>query len=419
MKELDAERLLRRRLTRGQFVQLSAVAAGTAFLAACGGSDESSGVVRLDRGRAGQPVRARVGRVRVPDVRGQGRGRRAAAVRRQLQEADVHLPDERRPGARQGARRVQARTSSTRACATCRTGSTSTTSSRGTRRCSRTSTISTRRSSRAARSTASSTSSPPTGVSRRCSIARTRSSRTARSRGTCSTTTATRGRSPGGTARSRTSSIYGYTSGLRPVRLGQLDRRVLEDAKKYLIEKKKHVRNMWSSQTDFDNDVANGNVWIGYAWGGSYTAAKKAGSSTSSTREPKEGRLSWNCGFVLAQGHEELPPRARVRRRVGRPASAAWIIPNYAYGHINTAVDTSTIDPELVEVFHLDDPTRARGAEGAHRALRARAAEVREGVGRGQGGVTPTRQLGVDGNQVSTRRRLKRGGAGDAAARWA
>ena len=92
-------------------------------------------VGRLDRGRAGQPLRARVGRVRVPDLRRQGREGRAPAVRRQLREAELHVPDERRPGARQGPRRLQPGHHPPVRVATFRTGSTSTPSSRGTRRC--------------------------------------------------------------------------------------------------------------------------------------------------------------------------------------------------------------------------------------------------------------------------------------------
>ena len=48
-------------------------------------------------------------------------------------------------------------------------------------------------------------------------------------------------------------------------------------------------------------------------------------------------------------------------------ASAEWIIPNYAYGHANTAVDLTKVPADLVEVFHLDDP-KAREEPRAHYA---------------------------------------------------
>ena len=38
-------------------------------------------------------------------------------------------------------------------------------------------------------------------------------------------------------------------------------------------------------------------------------------------------------------------------------ASAEWIISNFAYGHANTGIDLAKIDPDLVSVFKLDDPS--------------------------------------------------------------
>src|SRR3990170_5942223 len=131
----------------------------------------------------------------------------------------------------------------------------------------------------------------------------------------------------------------------------------LEEAKAFLIEKKKLVRHIWSSQTDLDADIAAGNVWIaGGAWGGSYAAAKAAGLDVVYA-EPKEGRISWNCGLVLAADTDNYHHAHAYADAWISKTSAEWIISNYYYGHANTTVDTSVIDPTLVEVFRLDDPT--------------------------------------------------------------
>lgn len=151
--------------------------------------------------------------------------------------------------------------------------------------------------------------------------------------------------------------IWGYTVGkFDSYDWDQWTDDVLNDAKQYLIEKKKLVRNFWSSQTDFDNDVANGNVWIGYAWGGSYKAAKDKKLDVVYS-EPKEGRLSWNCGFVLGKDTKNYQHAHAYADAWISAASAGWIIPNYYYGHTNTKVDTSAVDPDLVSVFKLDDPS--------------------------------------------------------------
>jgi len=150
--------------------------------------------------------------------------------------------------------------------------------------------------------------------------------------------------------------IWGYTVGQFDAYNWDLwtDTQV-EDAKKYLIEKKKLVRNLWSSQTDLDADFANGNVWIAYAWGGSFAAAKTAGLDVVYA-SPKEGRLSWNCGLVLsAETKNYYHAHAYADAWISK-ASAEWNISNYYYGMTNTAVDLSKIDPVLVDVFELDNP---------------------------------------------------------------
>jgi spermidine/putrescine-binding protein len=147
--------------------------------------------------------------------------------------------------------------------------------------------------------------------------------------------------------------IWGYVNGVADPWAMTDDE--IKEGRDFLISKKGLVRNFWSSQTDFDADFAAGNVWIGYAWGGSYTAAKKAGLDVVYSR-PKEGRLAWNCGFVLLKDSDEVAHAHKYVDAWASPASAEWIIENYAYGHANTKVDLAKIDPDLVKVFSLDDP---------------------------------------------------------------
>ncbi len=129
----------------------------------------------------------------------------------------------------------------------------------------------------------------------------------------------------------------------------------LEDMKNFLISKKHVVRNYWSSQTDMDNDFGAGNIWITYAWPGSYVAAKDAGLEVRYS-EPKEGRLSWVCGFVLMKDAANYHHAHEYVDTWISADSAEWIINNYAYGHANFAVDIEEVPEDFVEVLQLENP---------------------------------------------------------------
>jgi spermidine/putrescine transport system substrate-binding protein len=135
-----------------------------------------------------------------------------------------------------------------------------------------------------------------------------------------------------------------------------MDTSELEEMRDFLISKKHVVRNYWSSQTDMDNDFAAGNIWVAYAWAGSYVAAKDAGLEVA-YMEPKEGRLSWVCGFVLIKDAPNYHHAHEYIDVWSSKESALWIEKNYAYGHANFNVDLSKLDPEFVEILHLDDPS--------------------------------------------------------------
>jgi len=128
----------------------------------------------------------------------------------------------------------------------------------------------------------------------------------------------------------------------------------LEEVKADLIEKKKVVRNLWQSQTDMENDFAAGNIWIVYAWPGTVAAMEKKGLPVA-YMEPKESRLSWACGFVLMAETENYHHAHAFIDAWLADRSAIWLLNNYYYGHTNTAIDLTKVDPDVVRAFSLDD----------------------------------------------------------------
>jgi spermidine/putrescine transport system substrate-binding protein len=135
----------------------------------------------------------------------------------------------------------------------------------------------------------------------------------------------------------------------------------IEDMKKFLISKKHVVRNYWTSQTDMDNDFQAGNIWIAYAWAGSYTAAKAKGLKVT-YMEPKEGRLSWFCGFVLMKDAKGYHHAHKYVDEWISKQSGTWLMENYAYGISNkdidfqALIDEKKLDPDFAKVMHLGHP---------------------------------------------------------------
>lgn len=147
----------------------------------------------------------------------------------------------------------------------------------------------------------------------------------------------------------------------------------LDEVKTFLIEKKGIVRRYWTTQTDLDQDFQAGNVWIvGDAWGGSWAAAKAKGIDAV-YMDPKEGRISWTCGFMLFGETENYHHAHEYVSAWASRQSGEWLIANYAYGHTNTTIQLSKVGDKLVEVFNLDDP-RALQEERLDKRIPDRAA---------------------------------------------
>lgn len=133
----------------------------------------------------------------------------------------------------------------------------------------------------------------------------------------------------------------------------------LEETKNFLISKVPLVRTFWVE--DPTPDLVSGDVHIAYAWQNHWWAAVDYGSGSKNAVDalymnPKEGRISWYCGFGLFNDIENYHHAHEYVDAWSSPASAEWLVNNYAYGHTNTALDLSTVTQELVDTFSLDDP---------------------------------------------------------------
>ncbi|MGE5461682.1 MAG: ABC transporter substrate-binding protein, partial [Solirubrobacterales bacterium] len=73
----------------------------------------------------------------------------------------------------------------------------------------------------------------------------------------------------------------------------------LAQMRDFLISKKDLVAFMWDQSYDLWRAFKQGDVWIGYAWPDTVGYATAAGMDVV-YMQPKEGRITWSCGFGLA-----------------------------------------------------------------------------------------------------------------------
>jgi len=130
----------------------------------------------------------------------------------------------------------------------------------------------------------------------------------------------------------------------------------LEEMKNFLIDKKKVVRFFWTG-TEIDQAFKTGDVYIAYAWPASWTVGTYYNKLNLVYMQPKEGRTSWYCGFALFNDTDNYYHAHEYANAWTSARSGQWLLANYGYGHTNTTVDLTKLDPGLVETFSLDDPT--------------------------------------------------------------
>lgn len=128
----------------------------------------------------------------------------------------------------------------------------------------------------------------------------------------------------------------------------------LEEAKNYCIAAAKNVYTIWVDFTQMWDDVRQGNLWTTYSWPDAFVVLKEDVDVFYS--RPKEGVLSWAEGLVLRSETENYYHAHEFADAWASPDVGQKLVSAWGYGHANTKIDLSKIDPEVVEVFGLEDP---------------------------------------------------------------
>ncbi len=128
----------------------------------------------------------------------------------------------------------------------------------------------------------------------------------------------------------------------------------LNEAKEFAISKAKNVYTIWVDYTQMWDDLRVGNLWATYAWPDAWVALKE--DVPVQYIRPKEGVLSWAEGLILRADTENYFHAHEFADAWGAPEVGTRLISSWGYGHSNLKIDLDAIDPEVVEVFGLDDP---------------------------------------------------------------
>ena len=96
------------------------------------------------------------------------------------------------------------------------------------------------------------------------------------------------------------------------------------------------MRYYWSSPADIEQALASGELVATSAWNSSYAALKKEGFDVRYS-SPKEGAMTWVCGFCLMSAHDpaKLDRIYDYLDAYASVESGVFALTEYGYGHGN------------------------------------------------------------------------------------
>ena len=111
----------------------------------------------------------------------------------------------------------------------------------------------------------------------------------------------------------------------------------------------------WAGQPELDEGMASGEVWLGYAWQGSYATLLGQGVPVAYA-DPKEGRNSWVGVYGIRKDSPNYDLALKFLDAKLGEATGNNVVNLYYYGHANQDVMNGITDETLKEAFSIDDP---------------------------------------------------------------
>jgi spermidine/putrescine transport system substrate-binding protein len=134
--------------------------------------------------------------------------------------------------------------------------------------------------------------------------------------------------------------------------------------KQELIKQKPLNKFLWSSEYgQMHPAFKSGDIWITYSWQAAYVIMKQAGLKVAFMK-PKEGRLTWVCGFTLgAQTKNYHHAHKYVESFINHKASVQMLNLFY-YGVADQTVKPDEVkDKDLAKELNIGDPQALNGPD--------------------------------------------------------
>jgi len=130
----------------------------------------------------------------------------------------------------------------------------------------------------------------------------------------------------------------------------------LATIKQEWIDQKKLNLLYWAGEPELQQAMASGDVWVAYAWQGSYATLLGQGIPVAYAN-PKEGRNSWVGFYGIRKDVADYDLALKFLDEKLGVATGNNVVNEFYYGDSNQDVMSGISDPTLKAAFSLDDPS--------------------------------------------------------------
>jgi len=112
----------------------------------------------------------------------------------------------------------------------------------------------------------------------------------------------------------------------------------------------------WAGEPELVDGMANGDVWLAYAWQGAYATLLGKGVPVAYAN-PKEGRNSWVGMYGIRKGVKDYNLALKFLDAKLGEATGKNVVSEFYYGDSNQNVMKGITDATLKQAFSVDDPS--------------------------------------------------------------